>query len=751
MTISTKQKGLGDLVKQHTQLHARTGPYTEELLRHPGKFGLGQVPADLTPDATTTSICGYCSTGCRLKISLKDGKPVNLTPNVEYPVNLGMACPKGWEALAVLDSDERATQPLLDGKPTDWNTALDSFCDNFKAIQEKHGKDSVAFISTGQITVEDFFLLGSFAKFGMGIKHGDGNTRQCMATSVVAYKQSFGFDAPPYTYADFEESDTLVFIGANPAIAHPIMWQRVMRNKRNPDIVVIDPRRTETAQVTTRHVPLTPKSDLSLLYALAHCIVRDDRLDYDSLENTEGFEDFKEFLKDYSPEVVAPKCGQTVAEIESLARLVSEPGKRISWWWTMGVNQSYEGVRTAQAIINLQLMTGNIGKPGTGANSITGQCNAMGSRLFSNTTNLLGGHDFANPAHREKICQHLGIEDHQIQDKPGYAYDQIIDAIDRGEIKGLWVIATNPNHSWIAQNNFARIREKLDFFVVQDMYQSTETAQMADLMLPAAGWGEKDGTFINSERRIGTIRQVKEAPGQALTDFRIVQALADRWGDCDFIKKYLTPNDAFQTLKSLTKDQPCDITGIRDHDHIEEAGGIQWPYPSQATSAPDSHDRSSESPATERRLFEDHKYYHPSGKAKFIFDHPAPLAEPTCEEFPFILLTGRGTSSQWHTQTRTNKSKILRKLYPEECYLEIHPDDAAKLGIADRQQVTITSRRASITAQAYYAPTVQPGQIFLPMHYKEINRLTHASFDPHSRQPNYKYCAVTLSPQNSTV
>ena len=745
MTISTKQKGLGDLVKQHTQLHARTGPYTEELLRHPGKFGLGQVPADLTPDATTTSICGYCSTGCRLKISLKDGKPVNLTPNVEYPVNLGMACPKGWEALAVLDSDERATQPLLDGKPTDWNTALDSFCDNFKAIQEKHGKDSVAFISTGQITVEDFFLLGSFAKFGMGIKHGDGNTRQCMATSVVAYKQSFGFDAPPYTYADFEESDTLVFIGANPAIAHPIMWQRVMRNKRNPDIVVIDPRRTETAQVATRHVPLTPKSDLPLLYALAHCIVRDDRLDYDSLENTEGFEDFKEFLKDYSPEVVAPKCGQTVAEIESLARLVSEPGKRISWWWTMGVNQSYEGVRTAQAIINLQLMTGNIGKPGTGANSITGQCNAMGSRLFSNTTNLLGGHDFANPAHREKICQHLGIEDHQIQDKPGYAYDQIIDAIDRGEIKGLWVIATNPNHSWIAQKNFARIREKLDFFVVQDMYQSTETAQMADLMLPAAGWGEKDGTFINSERRIGTIRQVKEAPGQALTDFRIVQALADRWGDCDFIKKYLTPNDAFQTLKSLTKDQPCDITGIRDHDHIEEAGGIQWPYPSEATPDPDSHDRSLESPATERRLFEDQKYYHPSGKAKFIFDHPAPLAEPTCEEFPFILLTGRGTSSQWHTQTRTNKSKILRKLYPEECYLEIHPDDAAKLGIADRQQVTITSRRASITAQAYYAPTVQPGQVFLPMHYKEINRLTHASFDPHSRQPNYKYCAVTIS------
>ena len=738
MTLPTK-KELGDLVKQHAQLHARTGPYTDELLRNPGKFGLGQVPANLTPDATTTSICGYCSTGCRLKISLKDGKPVNLTPNVNYPVNLGMACPKGWEALAVLDSDERATQPLLEGKPTDWNTALDSFCDNFKAIQEKHGKESVAFISTGQITCEDFFLLGSFAKFGMGIKHGDGNTRQCMATSVVAYKQSFGFDAPPYTYADFEESDVLVFIGANPAIAHPIMWQRVMRNQRDPEITVIDPRRTETAQVATRHVAHTPKSDLPLLYALAHCIIRDDRLDYDSLANTEGFEDFKEFVKDYSPETVAPQCGQTVAEIESLAQQVSQPGKRISWWWTMGVNQSYEGVRTAQAIINLQLMTGNIGKPGTGANSITGQCNAMGSRLFSNTTNLLGGHDFGNPDHRAKVCAELGIEDHQIQDQPGYAYDQIIDAIDKGEIKGLWIIATNPNHSWIGQSDFARIREKLDFLVVQDMYASTETAQMADLLLPAAGWGEKDGTFINSERRFGTIRQVKEAPGQALTDFRIVQALADRWGGCEFIKKSPTPADAFQSLKALTKDQPCDITGIRDHDHIEQAGGIQWPYSESLTS-----DSKSDLP-TERRLFKDKKYYHPSGKAKFLFGKPSPLAEPTCDDYPFILLTGRGTSSQWHTQTRTNKSKILRKLYPEECYLEIHPDDAQRLGITDRQQLTVTSRRASITAQAYYAPTVQPGQVFLPMHYKEINKLTHPSFDPFSRQPNYKYSAVNIS------
>ncbi len=738
MTLPIPSEKLAQTLKEQATLHARQGTFTSELLRNPGKFGLGQVPVALKPDATTTSVCGYCSTGCRLKIHLKDREAINLTPSVDYPVNLGMACPKGWEALAVLDSDERGTTPLLNGKTTDWNSALDSFCENFKGIQDKHGKDSVAFISTGQITVEDFFLLGSFAKFGMGIRHGDGNTRQCMATSVVAYKQSFGFDAPPYTYADFEESDTLVFIGANPAIAHPIMWQRVMRNRRDPHIVVIDPRCTETAQVATQHVPLTPKSDLALLYGLAHIIVRDGRVNEDYLDKTEGFEDFARFLDDYPPEKVAPICGQSIAELEALAHRVSEPGKRVSWWWTMGVNQSYEGVRTAQAIINLCLMTGNIGKPGTGANSITGQCNAMGSRLFSNTTNLLGGHDFGNPDHRAKVAGLLGIREDRIQEAPGYAYDQIIEAIDKGEIKGLWIIATNPNHSWIDQKNFARIREKLDFLVVQDIYVTTETSQMADLYLPAAGWGEKDGILINSERRLGIIRQVKKAPGQALTDYRIIQALADRWGGCEFIKKWPTPAEALTTIKALSKGQPCDISGIRDHNHLEQVGGIQWPAPETESPSLLEH-------PTERRLFEDGKFYTANQKAKFVFDHPSPLAEPTCEDYPLILLTGRGTSSQWHTQTRTGKSKILRKLYPQECYLEINPEDAAQLKIEDRQQVTISSRRGEIKAQAYYAPTVQKGQVFLPMHYKEINRLTHASFDPHSRQPNYKYCAVNVA------
>ena len=717
-------------------LHRREGPLTSELLQRPGEFGLGALPEVAQADSTASSICGFCSTGCQLLLHLWEGEAKTLTPDRSYPVNTGMACPKGWEALAVLDSPERGTVPLLrkegELRETDWSTAADTFCDRFKRIQEEHGAESVAFISTGQIATEEMAFLGAFAKFGMGVVHGDGNTRQCMATSVVAYKESFGFDAPPYTYADFEESDVIVLIGANLCIAHPILYQRILRNKRNPEVVVIDPRRTETAQVATRHVAVQPKGDLELLYALAFCIVREGRIDREFLQaNTEGFEDFGVFVQDYSPEAVTERTGIAVEEIESLARMISEPGKRVSLWWTMGVNQSHEGVRTAQAIINLALLTGHVGKPGTGANSITGQCNAMGSRLFSNTTNLLGGHDFTNADHRRKVAEVLEIPEERIPDRPSLAYDQIIDGIEKGTIKGLWVIATNPAHSWIHQKRFRALREKLDFLVVQDMYHTTETAQTADLFLPAAGWGEKSGTLINSERRIGTIKQVRRSPGVALSDFRIVQVLADRWGCGPIFAKWSSPEAVFGLLKKLSKGQPCDISGINDYAMLDSAGGIQWPLPEGAFPH-----------GPERRLFEEGKFFHANGRAKFIYDASRALPELPSEEFPLLLLTGRGSSAQWHTETRTKQSAVLRKLHSAELLLEIHPDDAAAAGIVEGAKVEVSSARGAIEAVAYLTASVQVGQVFLPMHAATVNQLTLEVVDPDSRQPAYKGCAV---------
>lgn len=723
------------LLKQHS------GPLTKDLVQEPGDFGLGKIPSRLKPVSTVSSICGYCATGCQLKLHLdENGQAINLSPQAGYPVNLGMACPKGWQALDPLESKDRATTPLLRDplggmQPIGWAEAMEVFTRKLKSIKKTHGHESVAFLSTGQIPFEEMAFLGSLFKFGMGFLHGDANTRQCMATAVTAYKQSFGFDAPPYSYSDFEESDVIVLVGSNLCIAHPILWQRIMRNKRNPQIIVIDPRATETAQAATQHIKLKPKGDLPLLYALAHSILRDGRTDPISISRTSGLEEFSTFLADYAPSVVADKTGMSADEIEMLARAVSEPGKRVSWWWTMGVNQSYEGVRVAQAMINLALITGNIGKPGTGANSITGQCNAMGSRLFSNTTSLIGGHEFGNEEHRQKVADGLGIPFENIPSEPSLAYDQILDAVETGKIKALWVIATNPFHSWIDSGKLDRLRDNLEFLVVQDMYHTTESAKAADLVLPAAAWGEKEGCFINSERRIGTLKAVRKAPGIALTDFRIFRLIAESWGCGSLFERWTHPEAAFQILRDLTVDRPCDITGIEDYAMVDRLGGVQWPYPASA---------SENQPGRERRLFEDGIYYTPSKKANLLFSPPAPLPEEPNDQYPFMLLTGRGTSSQWHTQSRTSKSDILRKLYPHEAYVEIHPKDAKGLGVKEHDTLSVRSRRGEMKVSVYIAPTVQPGQLFIPMHYPEVNRLTHPSFDPHSRQPNYKACAVEL-------
>ncbi len=745
-----------------TLLHQRTGPLTRELLLEPGEFGLGKVPSSTKPDATTDMVCGYCSTGCSLRVHLKDGEATNLTPATEYPVNLGMACPKGWEALTVLDSPERATTPLLRDesgrmRPVEWDVAMTTFVDRFRAIQTEHGPHSVAFLSTGQIPTEEMAFLGALAKFGMGMLHGDGNTRQCMATSVVAYKQAFGFDAPPYTYADFEESDVIVLIGSNLCIAHPIMWERVMRNPHSPEIIVVDPRMTETAMNATQHLSLAPKSDQTLLYGIARILIENEWIDHEYIAaHTNDFDAFATYVQQFTDKRVTNKTGLSADQIHQFAKTIHE-GKRVSFWWTMGVNQSHQGVRTAQAIINLALMTGNIGRPGTGANSITGQCNAMGSRLFSNTTNLLGGHDFTNAEHRDKIADILNIDARLIPTQNSLPYHQIIEGILREKIKGLWVICTNPAHSWINQSQCRDILDRLDFLVVQDMYHTTETARMADLVLPAAGWGEKEGTFINSERRIGVLKKVRKAPGQALSDFNIFKLVAHSWGCAEMFEDWTSPEAVFEILKRCSAGQPCDITGIDGYRQVEEVGGIQWPFAKcesvrvrgcegQVASPSLSHSHTlAPSHPTERRLFEDGHFCHSDGRARFLYEDPRPLPERTTDRYPFVLLTGRGTASQWHTETRTRQSAILRKLAAAMPFVELNPQDAVKLGIRPNDHVTIASQRGRIRVKAILTQAVKPGQVFLAMHDELTNQLTHSAFDPYSHQPAYKACAVNIS------
>ncbi|HEV8247274.1 MAG TPA: molybdopterin-dependent oxidoreductase, partial [Polyangiaceae bacterium] len=537
----------------------------------------------------------------------------------------------------------------------------------------------------------------------------------------------------PFSYRDFEESDVIVLWGSNLCIAHPILWERVCKNPHQPSVVVIDPRSTETAMAATHHYAIRPKSDLVLLYALARYLIEQGFVDSRYVaEHTRGFDEFRAHVEGYTLERAERDSGIARERIEQLARLIQR-GQRVSFWWTMGVNQSHEGVRTAQAIINLALMTGNMGRPGTGANSITGQCNAMGSRLFSNTTNLLGGRDFTDAAERRQVADILDIDERRIPDQPSLAYDQILDQVRAGKIKGLWVIGTNPAHSWINQDYIKDVVSALDCLVVQDMYSSTETAALADVYLPAAGWGEKEGTFINSERRIGLCKKVARAPGQALADFHIFRLVAEAWGVGEMFRDWSSPEKVFQLTKELSRGQPCDFSGIEDFDRLDREGGVQWPLPEGTPAA-----------ARERRLFENGIYFHEDGKARFVFETERPLPEPLNESYPFLLLSGRGSSAQWHTQTRTGKSAILRKLAPSELYVEISPDDARRLGISPDEQVAVVSQRARIRARAFVTHSVQVGQLFMPMHYETMNRLTFPAFDPYSRQPSYKACAVRV-------
>ena len=722
------------------RLVARSGPLTDELRREPGGFGLGQVPARLAPHRVQRLVCGFCSTGCSLDAHVRDGRAVNLSPTRAHPVNRGMACPKGWEALTPLAADERLTTPLLRGddgrvQAVGWDSAVSEMVARIQAVQTTHGPEAAAFLSTGQIVTEEMAFLGALAKFGMGMRHGDGNTRQCMATSVVAHTTTFGFDAPPYTYADLEESDVVVLIGSNLAIAHPVLWQRLHSNPHDPAIVVIDPRHTETAQAATHHYGITPKSDLVLLYGLARLVIERGGVDEAFVAaHTTGFDEYRAHVDTYDLAATAAATGIEPDRLVALADLIAG-GERVSLWWTMGVNQSHEGVLAAQAVIALALMTGNIGRPGTGANSITGQCNAMGSRLYSGTTKMLGGREWTDPGHRAEVADLLGIDAARIPHDGGWAYDRIVEGIHRGEIRALWVVATNGAHSWINQSEVRELLGRLDLLVVQDLYATTETAELADIVLPAAGWGEKSGTFINSERRVGLVTPVSPPPGEARTDFDIFRTVADAWGCGDLFAGWTDPEAVFRLLQRASAGRPCDISGIAGYEMLDAVGGVQWPYP--AGSGWD--DRSSE-----RRLFADGRFFTPDGRARFIAGEPRPAPEPTSTRYPLVLLTGRGSSAQWHTQTRTGTSPILRSMHPAGAWVDIHPNDAATVGCGTGDDVVVESARGSMRARALVTPTVPCGAVFVPMHDPAVNRLTFPAFDPSSRQPSYKHCAVAV-------
>lgn len=620
------------------------------------------------------STCNYCALACNLDFYTEDGKIKRVVPTPHYPVNKGFSCIKGLNLDKQCTKFNGSKKPLLkmkDGerKAIEWKEAFDLFASKMTAIQEKYGKESVAYISTGQLPTEEMALLGHVGRSYMGI-NGDGNTRLCMASAVVAYKQSFGFDAPPYTLKDLELSDTIFFIGANPVIAHPIAWGRVRKNK-DAKIITIDPRKSETAMNSDMWIDIKTKGDLALFYTLANVLIEKGWIDQDYINNyTEGFEDFKAHVKKYTLEDVEERTGISKMRVLELAKIIHE-GKRVSFWWTMGVNQSYEAVRTAQAIINLALITGNMGREGTGANSLTGQCNAMGSRMFSNTTALYGGGEYNNKERRKVVADILGMDENMLPSKPTLDYEQIIKGINKGEIKGLWVVCTNPRHSFSNNEEFKKAMKNLDFFVVQDIYEDTDSSKECDLYLPSVPAIKKEGFLINTERRLSALVPVLEKEEDELSDYEIFLGIGEALGMGSLLDKWRTPEDAFKLLRECSKGMPCDITGVT-YERLRDSKGIQWPCR-----------EGEELESDERRLFEDGKYYTPSGKAKLIFEDVTENPNATNEEFPFNLNTGRGTVGQWHTHTRTREIQAVTNIVSQKAYVDINRKDAERLNIKE--------------------------------------------------------------------
>lgn len=682
------------------------------------------------------STCNYCALACNLDFHVEDNKIVKVVPTKGYPVNDGFSCIKGLNldkqaTLYKCSSLPRVKQKDGSFKEMQWEDTYKYVAGKLLELQDKYGEESIAGISTGQLTTEEFALLGHIWRNFLQTNL-DGNTRLCMSTAVVAHKHSFGFDAPPYTLNDAEISDTIILIGANPVIAHPVFWGRIRENKHKK-LIVIDPRRSETAVHADYYYDIKPKSDLTLLYAVSNILIDKDYIDKDYIEKyTEGFDEFKEFVKKYTISRAADVTGISEEKIIELAELIHE-GKRVSLWWTMGVNQNYEGVRIAEAIINIALMTGNIGRPGTGANSITGQSNAMGSRVFSNTTGLFGGGDYRDEERRLRVAKVLGVDENMLAHKPTITYNEIVEKVNAGEIKGLFVICTNPRHSWTNNSTFKEAMEKLEFLVVQDIYDDTDTSEHADVFLPVVPGIKKEGTYINTERRVSAMRPALERDENEKTDYEVLLGLGKALGMGSLLERWKTPRDAFNLMKECSRYMPCEITGI-DYDKLEGSKGIQWPFKDTDILTDN-----------QRRLFENGKYYTKNNKAHFIFEDTMENPIPCTKEFPFYLNTGRGTGGQWHTLTRTREIKWVTDVTSEKAYAFFNTKLLDDLDIKENEVVRLDSINGqSSDFIVRSTDNVKYDEIFAPMHYIECNNLTPSVYDKYSKEPSFKTTPVNI-------
>jgi assimilatory nitrate reductase catalytic subunit len=690
----------------------------------------GHTAESRIPNKWTKTTCGYCSVGCGMLVGTRDGQAVAVRGNPDHPVNRGKLCPKGLSEHLILSAPGRASTPMLRRggrgtplEPCTWDEALDTMLARIRSLQAEHGPDTLGVIGTGQLLTEEFYTLGKLVRLGFRTSSYDGNTTLCMASAVSGYKLSFGSDGPPGSYADMESADVVFLIGSNIADNHPILCNR-LRRKPGQVLIVADPRVTKTAMMADIHLPVKPRSDIALLNGIAHILLRDGMIDRAYIAaHAEAFDDFVAFVADFTPESVSETTGLSVATITEVAHLYGRAGAAFIGW-TMGVNHSTQGAVTVAAINNLAILTGNIGRAGAAPFSITGQCNAMGTRESGFTGSMPGYRKFDNPAEREELASLWNVSPEDIPTQRGLAYPDIIEAAVQRRVKALWFIATNPVVSFPNVGLLKQALEAAEFVVVQDGFFPTPSMDFADLVLPAAIWGEKEGTYTNSERRVGKANAFVAPPGEARSDFDIFLSLADRLGVRDTLYPgWSSTHDAWLEWQRVSAGRLPDYSRFT-WEQIEDEGGLQWGGPS---------------------LYADGVFPRPNGRALLHCVPCLPFTEQPTAEFDLILNTGR-TVEHWHTRTKTGAVAMLDRMVPN-AWLEMNPVDARRLALRQHDRVTVISRRSSVPQlELRITEIVAPGQVFMPFHFAEHNSnlVTLGAFDPISREPNFKQCAVRV-------
>ena len=706
--------------------------------------------------------CPYCGVGCGVTVTQESQLGVGengvrnasseavirIQGHEQHPANKGRLCVKGSSLADTLGNHGRLLKPRLHGEECDWETALDYAASRFRETIDEHGPDSVAFYLSGQLLTEDYYVANKLMKGFIGTANVDTNSRLCMSSAVAAYKRAFGADAVPCNYEDLDEAELVVLIGSNAAWTHPILFQRMQAG--NAKLVVVDPRGSATSEMADMHLAITPGSDAALFNGLLRYLAEYGLTEFGSLDqafidsHTENFTDALYTTAQWTPQKVADYCSVELEQLLEFYELFATTEKTISFY-SQGINQSSTGTDKNNAIINCHLATGRIGKPGCGPFSITGQPNAMGGREVGGLANMLAAHMDFTKDNIDRVDRFWNAA--KMAQEPGLKAVDLFNAVESGQIRAVWIMATNPAVSMPDARRVAAALKNCPTVIVSDCVADTDTARCADLLLPATTWGEKNGTVTNSERRISRQKSFLPKPGEARHDWEIICDVARRLGFSEAFD-YQGAADIFREHAALSgfennREQArraFDISALanisdQEYDFLTP---VQWPL-------------NAASPNGTPRLFSEGDFFTPNGRARFIAVDPQSPKQETLVEYPLLLNSGR-LRDQWHTMTRTGRARKLLD-HSEAPELHIHPQEAQKFAIEDAQLVRVESEKGQFFGRARVTGSQKPGQLFAPIHWSDslahnatVSALAIPYTDPSSGQPELKQVAVKVTP-----